>query len=158
MLIFAMKEPNSFTGENVVEFHVHGGPAVLSSLMSALGTFSNTKYADPGEFSKRAFLNGQMDLGKKTIRIKLKKDIKFIIYSFLVEVEGLCDLINAETEMQRKQALSQMEGSLSKLYKEWRENIIKCLANVEAFIDFSEEENLEDNILSEGSFCLFVNY
>jgi tRNA U34 5-carboxymethylaminomethyl modifying GTPase MnmE/TrmE len=66
-------------------------------------------------------------------------------------------LINAETEMQRKQALSQMEGSLSKLYKEWRENIIKCLANVEAFIDFSEEENLEDNILSEGSFCLFVN-
>lgn len=60
--------------------------------------------------------------------------------------------------MQRKQALSQMEGSLSKLYKEWRENIIKCLANVEAFIDFSEEENLEDNILSEGSFCLFVNY
>ena len=68
----------------------------------------------------------------------------------LVEIEGLVDLINAETEMQRKQALSQMEGALSNLYKQWRQQIIKCLANVEAFIDFYEEENLEDNILQIG--------
>ena len=69
----------------------------------------------------------------------------------LVEIEGLADLINAETEMQRKQALSQMEGSLSKLYNDWRQKIIKCLANVEAFIDFYEEENLEENILQIGN-------
>lgn len=67
----------------------------------------------------------------------------------LVEIEGLADLVNAETEMQRKQALAQMEGSLSKIYKEWREMIIKCLANVEAYIDFNEEENVEDNVLDE---------
>lgn len=79
----------------------------------------------------RAFLNGKMDL---------------------VEIEGLVDLVNAETEMQRKQALQQMEGSLSNLYKHWRESIIKCLANVEAFIDFNEEENVEDNVLNEGLF------
>ena len=65
----------------------------------------------------------------------------------LTEVEGLNDLINAETEMQRKQALSQMEGSLSKLYESWKDELLKCLANVEAFIDFHEEENIEDDIL-----------
>ena len=68
----------------------------------------------------------------------------------LVEIEGLADLINAETEFQRKQALSQMEGNLSRLYDEWRSTIIKSLANVEAFIDFSEEENVEDNALEES--------
>jgi tRNA U34 5-carboxymethylaminomethyl modifying GTPase MnmE/TrmE len=70
----------------------------------------------------------------------------------------LVDLINAETEMQRKQALAQMEGSLSVLYKKWRQQICKCLANVEAYIDFYEEENLEENILEEGyiylRFCI----
>jgi tRNA U34 5-carboxymethylaminomethyl modifying GTPase MnmE/TrmE len=69
----------------------------------------------------------------------------------LTEVEGLNDLVNAETEMQRKQALNQMEGSLSKLYNKWRDDIIKCLANVEAFIDFHEEENIEDDILDQGN-------
>ena len=69
----------------------------------------------------------------------------------LTEIEGLLDLVNAETEMQQQQALQQMEGSLSKIYKNWRENIIKCLANVEAYIDFSEEENVEDNVLEEGN-------
>ena len=68
----------------------------------------------------------------------------------LVEIEGLVDLVNAETEMQRKQALMQMRGSLSSLYNGWRQKIIKSLANVEAFIDFHEEENLEENILNEG--------
>lgn len=68
----------------------------------------------------------------------------------LVEIEGLADLVNAETEMQRRQALSQMEGSLSVVYKQWRETIMKCLANVEAYIDFNEEENVEENVLDEG--------
>lgn len=67
----------------------------------------------------------------------------------LVEIEGLADLVNAETEMQRKQALSQMEGSLSKIYKEWRRKIMKSLANVEAYIDFNEEENVEEDALDE---------
>lgn len=74
-----------------------------------------------------------------------------------VEIEGLCDLINAETEMQRRQALDQMEGSLSKLYKEWRDKILKCLAHVEAYIDFSEEENIEDNVLEEGTILALKN-
>jgi tRNA U34 5-carboxymethylaminomethyl modifying GTPase MnmE/TrmE len=78
--------------------------------------------------TKRAFINGKMDL---------------------VEIEGLADLVNAETEMQRRQALAQMEGSLSRVYKQWRESIMKCLANVEAYIDFSEEENVEENVLKE---------
>jgi tRNA U34 5-carboxymethylaminomethyl modifying GTPase MnmE/TrmE len=64
--------------------------------------------------------------------------------------KGLVDLVNAETEMQRKQALAQMEGSLSNVYKDWRKTIIKSLANAEAYIDFYEEENLEDNILDDG--------
>ncbi|RNA14322.1 tRNA modification GTPase mitochondrial [Brachionus plicatilis] len=128
-LIVWFKEPKSFTGEDVCEFHVHGGPAIISSLLNALSTFDDLRYAEPGEFARRAFLNGQMDL---------------------VEIEGLADLVNAETEMQRKQALSQMEGNLSKIYKDWREKIIKSLANVEAYIDFNEEENVEDNVLDEG--------
>ncbi len=79
----------------------------------------------------------------------------------LTEIEGLLDLVNAETEMQQQQALEQMEGSLSKIYKNWRKNIIKCLANVEAYIDFSEEENVEDNVLEEGVYnfrAFMINY
>jgi tRNA U34 5-carboxymethylaminomethyl modifying GTPase MnmE/TrmE len=68
----------------------------------------------------------------------------------LTEIEGLLDLVNAETELQRQQALLQMEGSLSRLYKDWREKIIKCLAHVEAYIDFSEEENVEEHVIQEG--------
>jgi tRNA U34 5-carboxymethylaminomethyl modifying GTPase MnmE/TrmE len=68
------------------------------------------------------------------------------------------DLVNAETEMQQQQAIQQMEGSLSKIYKNWRENIIKCLANVEAYIDFSEEENVEDNVLEEGIFIFIISF
>jgi tRNA U34 5-carboxymethylaminomethyl modifying GTPase MnmE/TrmE len=68
----------------------------------------------------------------------------------LVEAEGMADLINAETEMQRKQALSQMEGHLSSVYKQWRQGVIKCLANLEAYIDFSEDQNVDDNALADG--------
>jgi len=105
---------------------LHGGNAIIKSILSSLSTFQDLRQAEPGEFSKRALLNGKMDL---------------------TEVEGLNDLINAETEMQRKQALNQMEGSLSKLYQNWKDELLKCLANVEAFIDFHEEENIEDDIL-----------
>lgn len=82
----------------------------------------------PGEFTKRSFYNGKLDL---------------------TEIEGLADLINAETEQQRRQALLQSDGNLSKLYKNWRTILLKALANVEAYIDFSEDDNIEDNILHE---------
>jgi len=125
MLIY-FNSPNSFTGEDVCEFHVHGGPAVVSSVLDALSTIDNLRPAEAGEFSKRAFINNKLDL---------------------TEVEGLGDLIHAETEAQRVQALSQMEGSLSTVYKKWSNSLTQCLAHVEAYIDFSEDEQLEDGIL-----------
>ncbi|XP_008552864.1 tRNA modification GTPase GTPBP3, mitochondrial isoform X1 [Microplitis demolitor] len=117
--------PNSFTGEDSVEFQVHGGPAVIESLMSAL---SKLKFnpAEPGEFTKRAFYNGKLDL---------------------TEIEGLADLIHAETEQQRKQALLQAGGSLSNLYNSWKKELSTSLANIEAYIDFSEDDNIEQNVL-----------
>ncbi|KAI4502775.1 hypothetical protein M0802_001819 [Mischocyttarus mexicanus] len=117
--------PKSFTGEDCVEFHVHGGPAILISLMDGLSKLGFYQ-AMPGEFTRRAFYNNKLDL---------------------VEIEGLADLIEAETERQRKQALSQASGRLSKLYKDWRERLINIIANLEAYIDFNEEDNIEDNIL-----------
>lgn len=117
ILFFAT--PASFTGEDVVEYHVHGSRAVIDSLLSALSSQANHRLAEPGEFTRRAYLNGKMDL---------------------VEAEGLADLIHAETEAQKNQALSQMSGSLSKLYESWREALIKSLAYVEAIIDFPDEE------------------
>uniref|UniRef100_A0A0B7A6K0 TrmE-type G domain-containing protein n=4 Tax=Arion vulgaris TaxID=1028688 RepID=A0A0B7A6K0_9EUPU len=125
-LVLWFPGPNSFTGEDCAEFHVHGGPAVISSVLSALSLIDGYKPAQAGEFTKQAFLNGKLDL---------------------TEVEGLGDLIHAETEAQRKQALRQMEGDLGIIYTEWRTRLIKCLANTEAFIDFHEEENIEDGIL-----------
>ena len=147
LILVFIEEPKSFTGEDVCELFLHGGNAIIRSILSSLSTFKDLRQAEPGEFSrrffeqfflcfnfiililtffKRALLNGKMDL---------------------TEIEGLNDLINAETEMQRKQALSQMEGSLSKLYEAWKDELLKCLANVEAFIDFHEEENIEDDVL-----------
>jgi tRNA modification GTPase len=111
--------PASFTGEDVVEYHVHGSRAVIDSLLSALSAQPGHRLAEPGEFTRRAYLNGKMDL---------------------VEAEGLADLIHAETEAQKNQALAQMSGSLSKLYESWRESLIKSLAYVEAIIDFPDED------------------
>ncbi|KAH0539268.1 tRNA modification GTPase GTPBP3, mitochondrial [Cotesia glomerata] len=119
--------PNSFTGEDSVEFQVHGGPAVIESLMSALSKLK-LKPAEPGEFTKRAFYNGKLDL---------------------TEIEGLADLIHAETEQQRKQALLQADGSLSKLYNSWKKKLSTSLANIEAYIDFSEDDNIEQGVLEK---------
>ncbi|XP_015113589.1 tRNA modification GTPase GTPBP3, mitochondrial [Diachasma alloeum] len=118
--------PNSFTGEDSVEFQVHGGSAILQAIMSALGKLK-FRPAEAGEFTKRAFYNGKLDL---------------------TEIEGLADLIHAETEQQRKQALLQADGNLSKLYNNWRDILSKILAHVEAYIDFSEDDNIEDNVLT----------
>ncbi|XP_011679485.2 tRNA modification GTPase GTPBP3, mitochondrial [Strongylocentrotus purpuratus] len=128
-LILWFTGPKSFTGEDVCELQVHGGPAVIAALYGALGKLDGFHLAEPGEFSKRAFYNGKLDL---------------------TEVEGLGDLIQAETEAQRQQAVRQMSGVLSKLYEGWRGRLIRTVAHVEAFIDFSEDENIEEGVLEEA--------
>ncbi|CRL05449.1 CLUMA_CG017965, isoform A [Clunio marinus] len=125
-LILYFKSPKSFTGEDCCEFQVHGGPAVITAILNALSKVDGLRPALPGEFTKRAFYNGKMDL---------------------TEVEGLADLIHAETEYQRRQALIQADGHLSNLYKKWRTQLIRNIAHIEAFIDFSEDENIEDDVL-----------
>jgi tRNA modification GTPase len=119
------KAPHSFTGEDVVELHVHGSRAVINAVMQNLSEMQDLRMAEAGEFAKRSFLNGKMDL---------------------TQAEGLADLIDAETEIQAKQALRQMGGQLEKLYDGWRHSIVENLAFTEAFIDFPEEEIPQDII------------
>ncbi|CAF1302352.1 unnamed protein product [Adineta steineri] len=121
------KGPKSFTGEDVVEFHIHGSKAIASVMFSILSSFPNYRLAEAGEFSKRAYLNGRLDL---------------------TEAEGLIDLINAQTEQQRKQSLYQMQGSLKDLYERWRIDLVKSLAHSEAYIDFHEDQHIENDILT----------
>ncbi|KAM5194182.1 5-taurinomethyluridine-[tRNA] synthase subunit GTPB3, mitochondrial [Mantella aurantiaca] len=126
-LVVWFSGPRSFTGEDCCEYHVHGGPAVINGILQALGHLNTLRPAKPGEFTKRAFQNGKLDL---------------------TEVEGLGDLIHAETEVQRRQALRQMSGELGQLYQKWSHRLIRALAHVEAFIDFSEDDNIEEGVLS----------
>ncbi|XP_035210528.1 tRNA modification GTPase GTPBP3, mitochondrial-like isoform X2 [Stegodyphus dumicola] len=118
--------PNSFTGEDVCELHIHGGNAVIKSVLNALHKLPHFRFAEAGEFTKRAFLAGKLDL---------------------TEVEGLADLLHAETEAQHKQALKQLGGALHNLYNSWADKIKKCLARLEAYIDFSEDQHLDNTIL-----------
>lgn len=111
--------PHSFTGEDVAEFHVHGGRAVVAAVLDALAQIAGCRAADAGEFTRRAFDNGKLDL---------------------TQVEGLADLIDAETEGQRRQALRQMEGALGALYESWRTRLTRALAYLEADIDFPDED------------------
>src|SRR6478752_31659 len=110
--------PASATGEDVAEFHVHGGRAVLAALLAAISVVPNTRAAEPGEFTRRAFENGKLDL---------------------TEAEGLDDLIHADTDRQRRQALRQLQGLLGDRARDWRERIIEASALIEAGIDFSDE-------------------
>lgn len=129
-LVIYFKSPHSFTGEDVVEFQCHGSKAVLNSVLNNLSMFDNVRLATPGEFSKRAFYNNKMDL---------------------TEADALADLIDAETSEQQKYAIRQMEGNLKNLYSGWRENLVRILSYIEAFIDFPEEdipENLYNEILN----------
>lgn len=127
-LVLWFPGPFSFTGEDSCEFQVHGSIAIISAMLDALGHVPGLRHAKPGEFTKRAFFGGKLDL---------------------TEVDGLADLIHSETEAQRKQALLQSSGSLSRLYHNWRKRMIRCIAHLEAFIDFSEDENIEDNVIIE---------
>lgn len=118
--------PHSFTGEEVVELHVHGGRAVASALSDALLDLG-LRPAAPGEFSKRAFLNGKLDLTR---------------------AEAIADLVDAETAAQRRQALRQLDGGLAHLAEGWRSGIIRALALMEAVIDFSDE-GIPDGLVDE---------
>lgn len=111
--------PASYTGEDVAEFHIHGGRAVLAAMLDALGRVPGCRLAEPGEFTRRAFLNGRLDL---------------------TAAEGLADLVAAETEAQRKLALRQLGGELGRLYEAWRLRLLGSLARLEAAIDFPEED------------------
>ena len=122
-LVIWFPGPASFTGEDVAEFHVHGGAAVISGILNALSRMDGLRTAEPGEFTRRAFENGKMDL---------------------TAAEGLADLVEAETEAQRKQALRQLEGGLGRVYQSWRERLLSALAHSEAAIDFSDEDLPED--------------
>jgi tRNA modification GTPase len=119
--------PASYTGEDVVELHIHGGSAVVSAVFEALGRLPDLRMAEPGEFTRRAVLAGKMDL---------------------TAAEGLIDLIDAETEAQRKQALRQADGALGALYDDWRGRLIPALAHLEAAIDFPDED-LPENLAAK---------
>jgi tRNA modification GTPase len=122
-LILWFPAPRSFTGEDVVEIHSHGGRAIANSMLEALGALPDFRLAEPGEFTRRAFENGKLDL---------------------TEAEAIADLVNAETEAQRRQALRQYEGELGKNYESWRARLIKSLAYLEAAIDFADEDLPKD--------------
>src|SRR5690348_7793889 len=119
--------PASATGEDVAEFHIHGGRAVLATLFSAISIIPNIRAAEPGEFTRRAFENGKLDL---------------------TEAEGLDDLIHADTERQRRQALRQLQGLLGHRARDWRERIIEASALIEAGIDFSDEGDVPAELLA----------
>ncbi len=118
-LVLWFPAPHSFTGEDVAELHVHGSRAVLAALTAALAARPGLRLAEPGEFTRRAFHEGKLDLA---------------------EVEGLADLIAAETEAQRRQALRQLEGELGRLTERWRARLLRALAHAEAEIDFPDED------------------
>jgi tRNA modification GTPase len=119
--------PASATGEDVAEFHVHGGRAVLAALFVALAGFENVRPAEPGEFTRRAFENGKLDL---------------------TEAEGLDDLIHADTDRQRREALRQLKGLLGDRARDWRARIIEASALIEAGIDFSDEGDVPAELIA----------
>jgi tRNA modification GTPase len=119
--------PGSATGEDVAEFHVHGGRAVLAALFATLSAFPDIRPAEPGEFTRRAFENGKLDL---------------------TEAEGLDDLIHADTDRQRRQALRHLKGLLGDRARDWRAQIIEACALIEAGIDFSDEGDVPAELIA----------
>lgn len=124
-LILFFPGPHSFTGEDVAELQIHGGRATVAAVLAVLSRLPGFRLAEPGEYTKRAFENGRMDL---------------------TAVEGLSDLIRAETEGQRRQALGQADGVLRQLYESWARRITHARAMVEAELDFSDEEDIPGSV------------
>ena len=119
--------PDSYTGEDMAEFHVHGSRSVIDAIHNSISKVEDCRIAEPGEFTKIAFQNGKINL---------------------LKAESIADLISSETEIQRQQAIKIMSGKSSEKFNGWRENLLKILSNVEAKIDFPEE-NLPDSILKD---------
>lgn len=124
-LVVAFRAPHSFTGEDTVEINCHGSKAVIRSITDSLAKIEGFRLAEAGEFSRRAFYNGKIDL---------------------TEADGLADLIDAETALQQKVALRQMGGTLFSLYENWRERLVSLLSYIEAYIDFPEEDIPQDTV------------
>ena len=120
-LVLFFESPHSFTGEDCAEIHLHGGRAVVSACFAALAILPDFRLAEAGEFTKRAFDNGKIDL---------------------TEAEGLADLIFAETQMQHKLAIQQSDGVLKELYESWAGRILRSRSLIEAELDFSDEEDI----------------
>lgn len=125
-LVLFSAAPRSYTGEDMLEVHLHGGAAVIDHLMRALSEIEGVRLAQPGEFTRRAFENGKLDL---------------------IEAEGIADLIEAETPAQKAQALSQVSGGLSAIYEKWRVDLTEIMALCEALIDFPDEADVEQDNL-----------
>ena len=122
VLVSIMRAPKTFTREDVVEINTHGGIAITNKVLELL-LLNGCRLAEPGEFTKRAFLNGRIDL---------------------IEAEGVMDLINSKTEKSRKLAINQVNGEVSKLIKDLRQKVIEILANIEVNIDYPEYEDIEE--------------
>ena len=134
-LILIFSKPYSFTGENVVEFHLHGSSAVVSSVIKLLGNFKGLRSAEAGEFTRCALENGKIDLA---------------------QVEGLADLIDAETDAQHKQAARIFNGALGEKTKEWRAKLVKAGALLVATLDFADEEVPEEVTTEVGKLINMV--
>jgi tRNA modification GTPase len=127
--------PASFTGEDVAELHLHGGRAVVHAVLAALALMPGLRMAEPGAFARRAFEAGKLDLA---------------------EVEGLADLIDAETDAQRRQALAQASGALSDLYDGWRASLIEALGLIEAGLDFGDEGDIGTKTFADATSIIAV--
>ena len=126
-LVLWFPGPHSETGEDVAELQAHGGHAVIAAILDALAQIDGLRLAEPGEFTRRGFENGKLDL---------------------TAVEGLADLVGAETEGQRRQAFRQMKGVLGNRAETWRQRLIQALALVEARIDFSDEADVPEELVA----------
>lgn len=120
-LVLWLPGPGTATGEDIAELHLHGGRAVIRAVEQALGTFAGLRQAEPGEFTRRAFANGRIDLA---------------------EAEGLADLLAAETDLQRRSALAMAGGMLSRQVERWRDHLLMLAARVEAVLDFADEDDV----------------
>lgn len=132
-LVLWLPGPGTFTGEDQAELHVHGGAAVRAAILRALSAIPDCRPAGPGEFTRRAFLNGRMDL---------------------VGAEGIADLIEADTEAQRRQAMRQMEGALSRQLAEWRESALDIAASLEALLDFADESDIPSGVADRAAIAM----
>ena len=124
-LVLRFAAAASYTGENTVEYQIHGGYSVTEALLGALANIPGVRLADPGEFTRRAVENGRMDL---------------------TQAEAIADLVAAETDAQRRQALNQLDGALGRLYEDWRARLIRSAAWIEAGIDFPDEDIPQDSV------------